>query len=100
MKLENSAKRSKILPIIFGIAAIPAAIGLTSLVLNLQPKEPEIQEQIEERKFREDYQIALENYSREAHKSGQNVKISELTFASNSDLFAFVKAYSQDYLSK
>ena len=94
MSLEKKAKRRIIQSVILGSALVAGVFGLTELVLNSQPKVPEISEQVADRKFKEDYNTALENYSREAYHSGQsNIPIP--TFVPNSELFAFVKAYSQ-----
>ena len=94
MSLKNKPKGKKIIPIVAGILAI-SAVGLAALVSG-----PTIAEQIADRKFNEDKNTALYNYSRESYLSGQNVKISDLKFSSEEDLYNFVRAYSQEYSSK
>jgi hypothetical protein len=88
-----SLKTKKLMRIV-GVIAIGAA-GLAAILSG-----PTIAEQVEEKKFEEDRNTALYNYSKEQYLSGQSGNISELKFSSEEALFDFVKAYSQDYSPK
>lgn len=80
-RIKNDIKpRMKILPIIvlagaIGTAAAIGGINLTKLIANLPPTP---NEQIEDKKFYEDYNKALEQYSKEAHRTGQEKEFSRL----------------------
>jgi hypothetical protein len=61
------------------------AVGINSVA-------PTISENVEQRKLKADYDIALENYSREMYVSGQT-NVQKPVFASEEELFDFIKAY-------
>ncbi len=97
MSLEKKVKR-RIIPIVLGCIILAGGAGL-ALALN-QPQT--ISEQIAEKKFREDYNKALENYSRESYFSGQDEEFSGLNLREG-EIPGMIKgryvAFSQDKTS-